>query len=151
MHKMRSFVVLLSSFLLMLGLGVALGANTSASKKSPANTVSKSSAKSSPATDKSTAGHMKKSSRKSMSHVLASVEELSGTIAFIGRSDKEVTLLGTNGVPYDFQLTRKTRVDLAGQKIGATELLGENHKQATVRFLPTTRGNLAESFDINAS
>jgi hypothetical protein len=81
--------------------------------------------------------------------VLAPAEELSGTIGFVGPSDKEVTLIGANGVPYDFQLSKATKVDFAGKEIRATELGQENHKQATIRFLPTVQGNLAKSVDIS--
>jgi hypothetical protein len=98
---------------------------------------------------KHTAERTKKSAATNMNHVLASAEELSGRIAFIGPSGKEVTLMGANGIPYDFRLTSRSKIDVAGKKIGVDELAAENHKQATVRFLPTTRGNLAESLEIS--
>lgn len=146
MYKVTRFIVLFASFVLVLGVAGSLAATTSGSKDS-SKPVSKMSVKPSPAVHSATE-HMKTSSTKG---VLAPAEELSGSIAFIGRSDKEVTLVGANGVPYDFQLTRKTKVDLAGKKIGATELAGQEQKQATIWFLPTSRGNLAESVNISAS
>jgi hypothetical protein len=88
---------------------------------------------------------------KKMGYVLAPAENLSGTIMMVGPSDKEVTLVGSNGVPYDFQLTRKTKVELANQKIGVDALAGELNKQATVHFVPTSEGNLAESIQIGPS
>jgi hypothetical protein len=149
MYKVTRFIALFASFVLTFGVAGSLAAATSRSKDS-SKTVSKMSVKPSPAAH-STTEHMKTSSIRGMNHVLASAEELSGTIAFIGPSDKEVTLVGANGIPYDFQLTRKTKVELAGKKIGATEFTGENHKEATIRFLPTSRGNMAESVNISAS
>ena len=83
--------------------------------------------------------------------MLASAENLSGTISSVDPSDKEVTLIGSNGVPYNFDLTKGTHIDASNKKIGANELAGESHKQATIHFLPTAHGNIAESIQISAS
>jgi hypothetical protein len=151
MHKLARLIALLSALVLTLVVGATVAANTPNLNHSQTNTVSKMSTKSSPTGRKSAAEQLKKSSTKSMHHVLASPEQLGGTLAFIGPSDKEVTLVGTNGVPYDFRLTAKSRVDLAGKKISVTQLPAEEHKRAAIRFVPTTRGNLAESLKISAS
>jgi hypothetical protein len=151
MHKVTRLMVLLSSLALMLAVGGSSAATTSGSKGAAAKAVTKIPVKKSIPIQKRTAQQIKESSSKNANHVLASAEELSGTIAFVGPADKEVTLIGANGVPYDFQLTSKTKVDVAGRMIGATQLATENHKEATVRFLPTTRGNLAERLEISAS
>lgn len=99
-----------------------------------------------------TAKQAKKSpnSRKN-NGVLASAEQMQGTISFIGNSDKEVTLIGNNGTPYDFLVTSRTKIDLSGKKIAANELPGEQHKPATIRFVPTARGNMAQGLNISAS
>lgn len=148
MHTVTRFTALLSSFILVLAVGGCLAATTPGTKDSATKTAAKTSQRSSAAVSKSSQ-HAKESSAKSNKHVLSSAESLSGSIAFVGPSDKEVTLIGANGVPYDFQVNRKTNVDLAGQKIRASELGRENHKQATVRFLPTAQGNVAEDIEIN--
>ncbi len=72
-------------------------------------------------------------------------------ITIVDPSHKEVTLLGSNGVPYDFELSGKTRIELSNKKVGAKALASEIHKEATVHFVPTSRGNLAESIQISAS
>jgi hypothetical protein len=131
MSKIATFTALFSSFVLTLA-ACSFAATTS--KESPIKA----------ATEMST----NSSSAKSMHDVLASSEDLSGTISFIAPSDKEVTLMGANGTPYDFRITSTTEIDMAGRKINETELANENHKQATVRFLPTSQGNLAESIKI---
>jgi hypothetical protein len=146
MRSLRIFLVLLCSFVLLPAVGVSLAAN--ASKKSSTKPTSKMSTTNTTAQNK-TAPPATKPSAKSPDHVLASAEQLSGTIGFVGPSDKEVTLIGANGVPYDFELNRTTKVDLAGKKIRATELAQEIHKEATIRFLPTAQGNLAKSVDIS--
>jgi hypothetical protein len=147
MRSLRIFLVFLCSFVLP-AVGVSLAANASFSKKSSTKPTSKMAAKNNTA-QKKAAQPAKKSSAKNKEHALASAEELSGTIGFVGPSDKEITLIGANGVPYDFQLSRTTKVDLAGKKIGATGLVQESHKRATIRFLPTAQGNLAKSVDIS--
>jgi hypothetical protein len=133
MRKAAKFMALFSSFVLTLAV-CSVAANTSNSKES-ANTAT-------------TEMFTKSSSAKSMHDVLAPAENLSGTISFIGPSDKEVTLMGANGTPYDFRVTRTTRIDLAGRRISEMELANENHKQATVRFLTTCQGNLAQTLEI---
>jgi hypothetical protein len=140
MHSLRGLFVLLCSFLLMPAVGVSLAANGASSNKSSTKPSSKIAAAN---------GTGQKPSAKNKEHMLAAAEEISGTIGFVGPSDKEVTLIGANGIPYDFQLSRTTDVGLAGKKIRPTELAQESHKQATIRFLPTAQGNLAQSVDIS--
>jgi hypothetical protein len=148
MHKVTRLVPPLLLFGLMFAVGISLAATAPGSKDSTTKKT-KTTAMSSATTGKSTAKSM--SSAKKLSHALASAEDLSGTITVVDPSDKEVTLVGSNGVPYDFQVTRKTLVELGDKNIGANELASESHKQATVHFVPTSRGNLAESIQISAS
>jgi hypothetical protein len=132
MRKITSLVSLLFSFVLMLAIGVSLAATPTGSNHSTGQTSAKASA-------------------KEMGHVLAPAEELSGTITMVNSADKEVTLVGSNGVPYDFQLTKKSDVELANQKIGVNALAGELNRQATIQFVPTSHGNLVKSIEIGAS
>jgi len=143
MRRFTRLMALFSSLVLIL-VGGPLAATASNAKTTTTKAVSKASAK-------KTMNETKQSSKKGTSDVLAPPEELNGTISFVGPSDKEVTVLGANGVPYDFDLTKRTRVDLSNQKIAANTLPNQNHKQATVRFVPTARGNVAESIQITAS
>jgi hypothetical protein len=148
MHSLRAVLVLLSSFVLLPAVGVSLAANASSSTKASIKPTSKMAIDNATAQKKAVEPATKPSPKNS-EHVLASAEEISGTIGFVGPSNKEVTLIGANGVPYDFQLTRRTEVGLAGGTINASELAQESHKQATIRFLPTAQGNLAQSVDIS--
>jgi len=141
------FTALLSLFGLMFALSL-FAANTQNSKKTATNATT---AKATTTTAKNTtANHAKaEHAKKSATDVLAKSEDLSGKISTIGSSGKEVTLLGANGVPYDFDLTRKTNIEVGNHKIPASGLTTESHKQATVHFLPTARGNMAESIHIS--
>ncbi|MFZ0956913.1 MAG: hypothetical protein WAN60_11270 [Candidatus Sulfotelmatobacter sp.] len=83
-------------------------------------------------------------------HVLASAEDLSGTITMVGPNDKEITVVGSNGIPYDFKLTNKTLLELSNSKIPMNELASESQKQATIHFVPRSDGNLAQSIQISS-
>jgi ABC-type oligopeptide transport system substrate-binding subunit len=148
MYKLTRLVPLLFAFVLMLALGLSLAAAAPASKDSTTNkTTNTMKTKPSASAVKSTA----KSSASKSRHVLASAEDLSGTITRVDPSDREVTLIGSNGVPYDFKVNQKTMVELSSYKIGMNELASESQKQATIHFVPRSDGNLAQSIRISAS
>ncbi|MGA9977282.1 MAG: hypothetical protein WBQ08_01400 [Candidatus Sulfotelmatobacter sp.] len=150
---------MLFAFVLMLAVGWSLAAAVPASKNSPAKSTTKavntstmnaSAMKAKPTASK-TAVKSKARETSKMTRALSSAEDLSGTITFVDATGKEVTLVGPNGVPYDFQLNKKTQVELSNNKIGMNELGSESNKQATVHFVPRTDGNLAENIKISAS
>jgi len=152
MHRVTRVLPMLFAFVLMLAVGVSLAASTPGSKDSTTKTTNnKATMKTSAAASKSAMKSPAKSSSRNRGHVLASAENLSGTITVVDPTDKEVTLVGSNGVPYDFKLSKKTQVELSNNKIGMNELAGESHKQATIHFVPRSDGNLAESIQISAS
>jgi len=143
-------VPMLFTFLLTLAVSVSLAAPAPGSKDSKEATT-KATAKTKPSASKRAEMSTAKSSARKTAHVLASAEDLSGTITVVDPTDKEVTLIGSNGIPYDFKLTKKTQLELSNSKIGMNELASESHKQATVHFVPRSDGNLAESIQINPS
>jgi hypothetical protein len=143
---MTRFIALLSSFALMFALS-AFAASTQNSKNTATNSNA---AKTQTTAKNTTANHSKaQQSKKPASHVLARAEDLSGKISTIGSSGKEMTVMGANGVPYDFDLTSKTKIEAGNQKIPASDLTNETQKQATVHFVPTARGNMAETIQIS--
>jgi len=117
---------------LTLAVGVSLAAPAPGSKDTN-KTTTEATTKTKPAASKIAAKSAAKSPAKGTSHVLASAEDLSGTIAAVDPTDKEVTLIGSNGIPYDFRLTKKTQVEVSDKRIGMNELANESHKQATIR------------------
>lgn len=121
-------------FVLMLAVGVSFGISAPSTNNSTAKTTAKAVTKSKPATGKSAMQSTARSSAMKTNHVLASAEDISGTITLVDPTDKEITLVGSDGVPYDFELTKKTQVELANQKIGMNELSSESHKQATIHL-----------------
>jgi U3 small nucleolar RNA-associated protein 14 len=153
MHKRTKIVSMLFTFVLVLAVGVSFGVPATGTNNSATKTTTRAVTKTKPATGKSAMKSMTKSSARKTDHALASAEDLSGTITLVDPSDKEITLVGSNGVPYDFVLTKKTRIEVANtnQKIAMNELSSESHKQATIHFVPDADGNLAESIQIKAS
>lgn len=149
MYKATRLVVALFAFVLMLAVGISLAAPVPASKDSTTKKTTTMKAK--PAASKAAAESMTKSHAKKTRLALASAEDLSGTISRVDPTDKEVTVVGSNGVPYDFKITNRTLVELANNKIGMNELASESQKQVTVHFVPRTDGNLAENIKISAS
>ncbi|MGC2531887.1 MAG: hypothetical protein WA424_03005, partial [Candidatus Sulfotelmatobacter sp.] len=147
MYKVTRLVPKLFTFVLLLAVGMCLAAVPAAKDSTTKNTTTSMKAK--PSATKTTARSMAKSSARETQ--LASAEDLSGTISMVDPTDKEVTLIGSNGVPYDFRVTTKTLVELSNNKIGADELTTEDHKQATVHFVPMSNGNLAQKIQISAS
>jgi hypothetical protein len=147
MHRTTRLMALLSSLTLMLVV-CALASDNSSTKSSVTKTATKTSADST-STTKTAATHPA-SMPAQQSRVLASAEDLTGTITTVNASSKEVTLVGSNGVPYDFDLTGKTNIELSNQKLTQNELANETYKQATVRFVPTSRGNIAKSIQITS-
>lgn len=140
---MTRFAALLSSFVLMLA--VCSFAAASQNSNSTTNT-SKATANTAAANQAAKKTNAEKAKKSEVKDALATPETLSGTISMI--SGKEVTLIGSNGVPYDFDLTGKTRIEASNQKITPNELDREMHKQATVHFLPTAQGNMAETIQV---
>lgn len=138
MHKPTKMIALLTSFVLILTVSLIAAASSNA-KTSASQATTKTKANGTTTMQPTKARH---------NLILASPEQISGTISFIGSSEEEVTLIGANGIPYDFQVTRRTKFDVAGKRIGAAALASEHNKQATIHFLPTASGNLAQMLDI---
>jgi hypothetical protein len=153
MHRITRLVPILLAFMLALVIGMSAtatnsGSKNSTSKNTPTKMMQNHNAKN------AKPEHMKKSTKKTpakKSDVLASAENLSGTISYINPTTKEVTLIGPNGVPYDFQWTGRTRVEMANQSLAKNDLVNEDHKDANIRFVPTAGGNVARSIQIKAS
>ena len=141
MFRMAKLVALFSSLVLLLAV-CSFAADSSNSKNSTTKTPAKVTTKS-PA--KTTANLSAQPD-----HVLASAEDLTGTISSIDPSGKELTVVGSNGVPYDFRLTKKTEIEHSSQKLAVNELANESHKQATVHFVPTSQGNMAKTIQITS-
>lgn len=80
--------------------------------------------------------------------VLGTKETLSGTVAMVDSTNHVLVLTGSNGVPYDFRVTRATRIMISGKKASFGELAEQSNHSASVQFVPRSNGNFAESVTV---
>ncbi|HUK24510.1 MAG TPA: hypothetical protein VLV49_08020 [Terriglobales bacterium] len=83
---------------------------------------------------------------------LAAPEDLTGTIRSVHSG--VLSVIGNNGVPYDFRVNGKTDIvmqNTAGKKLTMSELAQDRHDQAAIHFVPMSNGNLAQVIDVRPS
>ena len=82
--------------------------------------------------------------------VLGEAEEIRGTIQSVDEAASKVTVTSA-GIPYVFQLTKKTKIEINGEK-GDLEALSKAVDQKTsIRFVPRSDGNLADHIEVKSS
>jgi hypothetical protein len=79
---------------------------------------------------------------------LAKAETISGTLRMVAADKKIVILNDSAGTPFNFKVTGATRIKVAGKKAKLDELASQINKAASVKFLPTRSGNVAQSIEI---
>lgn len=79
----------------------------------------------------------------------AKSETISGTVTTVSKENQLLILTSSNGIPYNFKLTRGTRIKVGGQKAKADDLAAQTGKQASVEFLPLRTGNMARSIEVS--
>lgn len=84
------------------------------------------------------------------SRVLGAAEELSGTIQSVDAAASKVTITSA-GVPCVFQLTKKTKIEINGEKGDLEALSKAVDQKASVRFVPRSDGNMADHVEIRSS
>jgi hypothetical protein len=80
--------------------------------------------------------------------VLGPKKILSGTISTVDTTNDLMVLTGTNGVPYNFRVTRGTRITISGKKSGIGDLSSQANAQASIQFVPRSKGNFSESVTV---
>lgn len=81
--------------------------------------------------------------------VLAPKESLTGTISIVDTTQGLLIVTGSNGVPYNFHVTRRTQIMVGGQKAAMDDLSNQVNKQVTIEFVPRTGGNFASSVEVS--
>jgi ABC-type amino acid transport substrate-binding protein len=79
---------------------------------------------------------------------LGEAETISGTLRMVAADKKIVVLTDSAGTPFNFKVTGVTRIKVAGKKAKLDELASQTNKTASVKFLPTRSGNVAQSIEI---
>jgi hypothetical protein len=81
--------------------------------------------------------------------MMAAPETLSGTISMVDADKKIVVVTGSDGVPYDFMVSKATKIMVGGNKAMLNDLSGQTSKQASVTFMAEKRkGNIAKSIEV---
>jgi hypothetical protein len=78
-------------------------------------------------------------------------ESLSGTLSMVDSASKLVVVVTPTGVPFDFQVTAKTRIEVAGKAGTLADLEGQTNKDVLVDFTPQRTGNVARSIKVAGS
>jgi len=81
--------------------------------------------------------------------MMAAAETFSGTISMVDAGKNLVVVTGSSGVPYDFTVSKMTKITVGGSKAKLDDLSGQTSKQASVTFMAEKRkGNLARSIEV---
>lgn len=81
--------------------------------------------------------------------VLGKAEEISGTIKSVDVAASKVTLTSA-GIPYVFQLMKKTKIEINGKKGDLEALSKAVDQKASVRFVPRSEGNMADHIEVKS-
>ncbi|MGH9327959.1 MAG: hypothetical protein ACRD2B_14920 [Terriglobia bacterium] len=78
------------------------------------------------------------------------VQELSGTLSMVDAGQKVVVITNSDGTPFDFKVTRRTRIEVNGQKANLDSLSDQTSKQASIKYRDAlNRGLLAETIQLS--
>ncbi len=73
---------------------------------------------------------------------------LRGSLWMVDGRRNLVVVMTSNGIPFDFQVTRKTRIDVNGATATFAELTGQIHNHVLVNFMPEPIGDIARSIEV---
>ncbi len=74
-------------------------------------------------------------------------ETLSGTISIVNQHRKKV-FLTSRKIPYDFKITKSTKITIDGSKSNFSQLADQTPAQASVTFIARADGNFAKSITV---
>jgi|ERR1700674_3959015 len=83
------------------------------------------------------------------SRVLGAAQELSGTIQSVDVTASKVTVTSA-GIPYVFQLTKQTKIEINGEKGDLEALSKAVDQKASIRFVPRSDGNMADHIEVKS-
>jgi hypothetical protein len=80
----------------------------------------------------------------------AGLHTTTGKLSTVDANGKLLIVTGDDGTPFDFKVTRATRIEVNGQKSTLADLSGKTDQQVTVKFRDDlTHGLVARSVDIS--
>ncbi|MGA7238933.1 MAG: hypothetical protein WBY44_24840 [Bryobacteraceae bacterium] len=102
------------------------------------------------AADKPTAKTNQTAMKSSASHGAWASQQLSGTLMIVDADKKLVVIQTSDGVPYDLDITRATRIKNGDQTISLRDLNQDINKNVFVKLVPERHGDIATSIHIGA-
>ena len=76
-------------------------------------------------------------------------ETIQGTISMIAVDQKLAVVTTAGGVPYDFTVTGKTQIQIAGSRSSFNNLAEQVQKEATVTFIARPNGDIAQNITVS--
>lgn len=77
-------------------------------------------------------------------------QSVSGSISMVDADKKLVVITDSNGVPFDFKVTKGTRIEVNGKKSTLSDLAQQTNKQASVKYRDgLEHGLLAQSIQVS--
>lgn len=77
------------------------------------------------------------------------VQDVSGTLSMVDSGQKVVVVTDSNGVPFNFKVTRGTKIQVNGKKGTLDDLSGQTNQQVSVKFRDhLDHGLVAQSIEI---
>jgi hypothetical protein len=81
---------------------------------------------------------------------LGKAEDIQGTIVSVDTAEVTITIT-SKGVPYVFRVRKTTAIWINGQKSDLGRLKDRLNQNASIRFVPRTEGNFADSIDVTST
>lgn len=81
--------------------------------------------------------------------VLGEAEEISGIITSVDVAASKITMTSAR-IPYVFQLTKKTKIEINGKKGDLEALSKAVDQKASIRFVPRSDGNMADHIEVKS-
>ncbi len=76
---------------------------------------------------------------------------LSGSIWMVDTTGRIVVVMAPNGVPFDLQVTPRTRIEVSDRPANLAELAGQIHKDVLVNLAPERSGDIALSIQVTGT
>ncbi|SRR5579875_2069593 len=77
-------------------------------------------------------------------------QSVSGSLSMVDADKKVVVVTDSNGVPFDFKVTKGTHIEVNGKKSTLSDLAQQTNKQASVKYRDgLERGLLAQSIQVS--
>lgn len=77
-------------------------------------------------------------------------QTLSGTLMIVDPDKRLVVIQTADGVPYDLDITRATRIRSGDQPISLRDLNQDINQNVSVKLVPERRGDIAASIHVGA-